>query len=87
MNAGRGTGSFRKVGDRYDGYTVVDADGEKTGTLSSSTSERLFRASVYALGETGFGYPLLAAAFKRSTTSVDTSLNSSRASAILLSFC
>jgi hypothetical protein len=33
MNAGRGTGSFRKVGDRYDGYTVVDADGEKKGTV------------------------------------------------------
>ncbi len=36
-------------------------------------------------GETRCGYPLLAALFKRLTTSVDTSQNSSMASAILLS--
>ena len=36
MNAGRGTGSFRKVGDRYEGYTVVDADGEKIGTVDTT---------------------------------------------------
>jgi PRC-barrel domain protein len=36
MGAGRGTGSFRRVGDRYDGYTVVDADGDKIGTVDTT---------------------------------------------------
>ncbi len=36
MGASRGTGSFRSVGDRYDGYTVVDADGEKIGTVDTT---------------------------------------------------
>jgi hypothetical protein len=36
MDAGRGAGGFRKVGDRYDGYTVVDADGEKIGTVDTT---------------------------------------------------
>jgi hypothetical protein len=33
MSASRGTGSFRNVADRYDGFTVVDADGGKIGTV------------------------------------------------------
>ena len=36
IGAARGTGGFRKVGDRYDGYTVVDADGEKIGTVDTT---------------------------------------------------
>jgi hypothetical protein len=36
MGAGRGTGSFRQIGDRYDGYTVVDADGDKIGTVDTT---------------------------------------------------
>jgi len=32
----RGTGGFRSVADRYDGYTVVDADGEKIGTVDTT---------------------------------------------------
>lgn len=33
MSAARGSGGFRKVEDRYSGYDVVDADGEKIGTV------------------------------------------------------
>lgn len=36
MGASRGTGGFRSVADRYDGYTVVDADGEKVGTVETT---------------------------------------------------
>jgi hypothetical protein len=39
---------LRKVGDRYDGYTVVDADGEKIGTVDATyvdeTSQREYVA-------------------------------------------
>src|SRR3712207_6630423 len=36
MGASRGTGGFRSVADRYDGYTVVDADGDKIGTVDTT---------------------------------------------------
>jgi hypothetical protein len=36
MGASRGTGSFRRVDDRYDGYSVVDADGDKIGTVDTT---------------------------------------------------
>ena len=36
VGASRGTGGFRTVADRYDGYTVVDADGEKIGTVDTT---------------------------------------------------
>ena len=36
MGAARGAGSFRKVADRYDGYTVVDAEGGKIGTVDTT---------------------------------------------------
>ena len=36
MGAARGAGSFRKVADRYDGYTVVDAEGDKIGTVDTT---------------------------------------------------
>ena len=36
MGASRGTGGFRSVADRYDGYTVVDADGGKIGTVDTT---------------------------------------------------
>ena len=36
MSAGGISGSFRKVGDRYDGYTVVDADGDRIGTVDTT---------------------------------------------------
>ncbi len=36
MSETRGSGSFRKVADRYDGYTVVDADGDKIGTVDTT---------------------------------------------------
>jgi len=36
MGASRGTGSFRNVADRYDGYTAVDADGDKIGTVDTT---------------------------------------------------
>lgn len=36
MGAGRETGSFRKVDNRYDGYTVLDADGDKIGTVDTT---------------------------------------------------
>jgi hypothetical protein len=36
MSAARGAGSFRKLGGRYDGYTVVDADGDKIGTVDTT---------------------------------------------------
>ena len=36
MGAASGAGSFRKLGDRYDGYTVVDADGDKIGTVDTT---------------------------------------------------
>lgn len=36
MGASRGTGGFRSVADRYDGYTVVDANGEKIGTVETT---------------------------------------------------
>ena len=36
MGTPRGTGGFRSVADRYDGYTVVDADGEKIGTVDTT---------------------------------------------------
>jgi hypothetical protein len=45
MGASRGTGGFRTVADRYDGYTVVDADGGKIGTVPP-TSTRAPRAST-----------------------------------------
>ena len=48
MGAALGTRGFRKVGDRYDGYTVVDADGEKIGTVDTTyvdeTSQREYIA-------------------------------------------
>jgi hypothetical protein len=36
MSASRGTGSFRNVADRYDGFTLVDADGGKIGTVDTT---------------------------------------------------
>ena len=36
MSAARDAGSFRQVGDRYDGYAVVDADGDKIGTVDTT---------------------------------------------------
>jgi hypothetical protein len=36
VGASRGTGGFITVADRYDGYTVVDADGEKIGTVGTT---------------------------------------------------
>lgn len=36
MSAARGAGSFRNVRDRYDGYSVVDADGDKIGTVDTT---------------------------------------------------
>jgi hypothetical protein len=36
MGASRGSGSFRNVADRYDGFTVVDADGGKIGTVDTT---------------------------------------------------
>ncbi len=36
MGAARGTGSFRKVADRYDGDAEVDADGDKIGTVDTT---------------------------------------------------
>ena len=36
MGASRDTGSFRNVADRYDDYTVVDADGGKIGTVDTT---------------------------------------------------
>ncbi len=36
MGASRGTGGFRSVADRYDGYTVVDAEGDKIGTVDNT---------------------------------------------------
>jgi hypothetical protein len=36
MSAARDAGSFRRVGDRYDGYAVVDADGDKIGTVDTT---------------------------------------------------
>jgi hypothetical protein len=36
MGASRGTDSFRNVPDSYDGYTVVDADGGKIGTVDTT---------------------------------------------------
>ncbi len=36
VGASRGTGGFRSVADRYDGYTVVDADGDKIGTVDTT---------------------------------------------------
>ena len=36
MGASRGTGGFRKMADRYDGYTVEDADGGKIGTVDTT---------------------------------------------------
>lgn len=36
MGVSRGAGGFRKVEDRYDGYTVVDADGDKIGTVDTT---------------------------------------------------
>jgi hypothetical protein len=33
VSAASGAGGFRKVEDRYAGYDVVDADGEKIGTV------------------------------------------------------
>ena len=31
------TGGFRKVGDRYSGYDVVDSDGDKIGSVDTPT--------------------------------------------------
>jgi len=36
MSAAGGTGSFRRVDDRYDGYTVVDADGDRIGKVDTT---------------------------------------------------
>ena len=36
MSMSRDPGSFRQVEGRYDGYSVVDADGDKIGTVDTT---------------------------------------------------
>ncbi len=49
MGASRGTGSFRNVADRYDGYTVVDADGDKIGTVDTTYINEATQSEYVAL--------------------------------------
>ena len=36
MGAGRSAGQFRKLSDRYGGYTVYDRDGDKIGSVDTT---------------------------------------------------
>lgn len=36
MSATGSTGGFRKLGDRYSGYSVVDVDGDKIGSVDTA---------------------------------------------------